>query len=1167
MPDASDPIEAARARLKIQAARERIRAQAGGATATAAPPAAPDPTEAMSPAEFAEFTTKNRPRDAAEAKRWTERVDREAPELAKYRAEGGKPHQPDALDKIAAIAASPVTGAIRSSERMSRTIAGWMGMPTGDSSQAPGSTGFTDSPRLRGTEDKLNESFWGETALAGGHLVGHLPSLATGAGALSKVVPAARAFPIAMGAQAAVEHDSIVEGGKALAFGELGGVFHRTLGGALTRLDPRIGNALFARVTSGSVSMATAGQAVQVVEKIAKGEPVTLDERAMARDAIFGGAMSAGGFNPADRPEAVAPAARARAAESALRQGRDPVAEVNALRLGREDPFVEPAATVPYAPPVKDEAIPENKATVAPAAAEAAPAPPTAVRPAVEARQPLPTEADPALGRFPAEVPVQRASLPSEGPIDATSIKNRIVNRERLERGLGDMAEPVRQKWGEVAEKAMGEIAENPQRPVELVAELVTNPRPHTPTEAAILDIHRVNLKKARAAADAFGVEAQKRGDLDGVAEAKARADLNSAQFLEAEIASKTSGTETARALAFRRAEMAQDYSLLAMETRRRAENDYKPLTEKQAAETKALQARLEKAVADRDVYAARLLEVEAKRAATRESRAAPGKYGESNKIVSRERADAIKAELREMFSATTLRSGFDAVSALPKLAELGVYHLEAGARTFTKWAAKMVADGGDGVKPHLDAAWIEAHKQVGVPMESVGRSEVARQRALETRLTNLAADLEQRVATGNVSAPRERTPLVRGPKAVELEARVNLATKAWNEALFRDRLANRTAAQKVAGRLFEGATTARAMMTSLDFSAVLRQGGFVAFGHPVRAAKALPAMFRAALSKEGQARVEAEITMRPTYALAKKSGLFLSEHGPNTSYGKMEEAYMSRWADKIPLVAGSQRAYTTFLNRLRMDSFDAMVAGLSRGSTPTRAEAQAIASFVNIATGRGGKGDNKWLNGANGILFSPRLMASRFQLLAGSPMYGGTARTRALIAGEYARFLAGVGTLYALAKFAGGEVETDSTSSDFGKVRFGETRIDPLAGLSQSTVLIGRAFFGESTSVNGRVSELRNSEGRAPRRGVWEATTAFLRNKLAPIPAAGVNLLDGRNAFDEPTSLGKEAATLATPLSFRDIYDVLTTKHGVPEKAALGLLSIFGMGVKTYKE
>jgi len=446
-----------------------------------------------------------------------------------------------------------------------------------------------------------------------------------------------------------------------------------------------------------------------------------------------------------------------------------------------------------------------------------------------------------------------------------------------------------------------------------------------------------------------------------------------------------------------------------------------------------------------------------------------------------------------------------------------------------------------------------------------------------KTQLENQIVDYKRRLEERDFEK-KPRRILQMDARANQLHYEMTKAKTAWHEEMMKARLANRPLYKKIIGGVGEVFNTSRAVMTSLDFSAPLRQGAFIAIPHPIRALKSFPAMFQAFRSEAGQHAVNQQIMKRKNYPLYVASKLYLSEHGKKLS--QMEEAYMSRWADKIPLVAGSQRAYVTFLNKLRADSFDAMAKSFSQGHELTKVEADAISNFINVATGRGnlGKNDNA-LAALNTAFFAPRLVASRFQILAGQPLYGGNLHTRTMIATEYARFLAGIGVVYALGQLAGATVELDPRSSDFGKMRFGETRLDPLGGLSQATVLVSRLATGESKKLNGEQIRLRENlrplnlfRKKDPTIKDWRDTDSskiiwnFTRSKLSPIFGSGLNILTGKDVVGKPVTVKSEAMNLLTPLSLQDIFKTMQAQ-GVPAGTALQLLSMFGMGLQTFDD
>jgi hypothetical protein len=243
--------------------------------------------------------------------------------------------------------------------------------------------------------------------------------------------------------------------------------------------------------------------------------------------------------------------------------------------------------------------------------------------------------------------------------------------------------------------------------------------------------------------------------------------------------------------------------------------------------------------------------------------------------------------------------------------------------------------------------------------------------------------------------------------------------------------------------------------------------------------------------------------------------------------------------------------------------------------------EAKAVANAVNVFTGRG------YFTGANAAaaqalstyFFSPRFVVSRFQLLLGQPLWakGNTWRTRKLIAKEYARYLAGDAMFYSTLGLlgyltAGGDdrdqpiFEWNPLSANFGKVRFGDTVIDPMAGLSQVTVLMNRLVLGKTKKSTGETVPIRG-EG-VPFKGLTttDVISRFLRSKLAPIPGAAWNILAGENMIGEDKNALLEAGQLVVPLSFRDIYDTMQAK-GFSRKLALSLLVVLGVGAQNYQD
>jgi hypothetical protein len=454
-----------------------------------------------------------------------------------------------------------------------------------------------------------------------------------------------------------------------------------------------------------------------------------------------------------------------------------------------------------------------------------------------------------------------------------------------------------------------------------------------------------------------------------------------------------------------------------------------------------------------------------------------------------------------------------------------------------------------------------EARKPKGTPEERALK-------ALHTRLTTSAAEYADRLARGDF-APRVRKPVPTDPTTLRLKAEAERAKVQWREGLERDRFRQLSPTKKAIEHAKEVLNLPRAVLASWDVSAVLRQGGFITL-NPMnwrRAASGLAPMFRALASETRAHMVEKSIRDRPNAPLYDRAKLYLASLD-TSKLTAMEELFMSRMSRAIPGVRASERAYITFLNKLRADSFDAMVDRMQAKGTPlTDLELQAVGNFVNVSTGRGDMGARAAAADTLAtIFFSPRLVVSRFQLLTGQPLRkAGTLRVARAVAAEYAGFLSGLAVVYALANMAGAEVETDPRSSDFGKLRFGNTRVDPLAGLAQVTGLLSRLGTGETKSISGKVKpivgDLPYGADTAP-----DVIFRFLRTKLSPVVGAAVDLRQGENVVGEKVSPTTTLQRMAVPLSFQEIYKVML-EDGVAKGTALGILSLFGWGLQQFDD
>lgn len=385
-------------------------------------------------------------------------------------------------------------------------------------------------------------------------------------------------------------------------------------------------------------------------------------------------------------------------------------------------------------------------------------------------------------------------------------------------------------------------------------------------------------------------------------------------------------------------------------------------------------------------------------------------------------------------------------------------------------------------------------------------------------------------------------------PTAGEL----GLLQDAFGPELVKAALSKRSRGQKTAEFVLDLANLPRATLASFDISFPLRQGALL-IGHPKQWAGQWGPMFRALRSEDGMQAVEEAILTGPYAALREKAGVDFIRSGPGGAQAQRAEEFVSQWAEKIPGVSHSQRAFVTAGNWLRANVFDDVVRGWEHaGYKATDKDLADLAAFVNSATGRGNLGRLQELAPVlNAAFFSPRLLVSRFQVPA--QLFTASPAVRKVIAKDLVAFTGTGLAVLGMMKFAGAQVEGDPRNSEFGTVRIGNSRWDFWAGYRPLARYTAQLITGQR-ATGGRVRDLDR----------WETIGRFLRSKLAPVPGEVVNQIAGSDFVgDELGGPLERAYSLFVPLFIQDLAEAVE-ENGIMG-LALGAPAAIGVGVQSY--
>lgn len=460
---------------------------------------------------------------------------------------------------------------------------------------------------------------------------------------------------------------------------------------------------------------------------------------------------------------------------------------------------------------------------------------------------------------------------------------------------------------------------------------------------------------------------------------------------------------------------------------------------------------------------------------------------------------------------------------------------------------------------------------------KSLANSDKAKQKRVKKQI----ADMEAIIEKGDFAPKIKPKPT---PKSKELE------TLEFKRDELRRKIRFNNESLRPVGRvakMYNSLGLGRAFMTGLESSAVLRQGGAAMFAGRKAAFTSIVPSVQAAFSKKKAFQLEKRLREQTTAQQRAMADLKITES--DSALTKQEEELQSTIIKYIPGLAGSARAYTTYLNYLRAGYFDAGVATLGKSGEMTLEEMKTWANWVNISTGRGRlPGDlERAAKSVNAAFFAARYVSSRFQGIAAGPvvvtkeaahigariigkpeLVGGSSRVRRQVAKEYLRTVAGLGLFYSLASlwFDDDEmdIEWDPRSSDFGKLRFGNTRLDPMFGLSQTIVFVSRLASRSTKSAQTQnIHSLTDGTFGAPE--VKDIIFNFQRSKLAPIAGTVFTVVtDSDFIGDKPTPLS--VVMNFAPMTWADIFDA-SKEEGLDYKEVLGTMAFFGMGLQTYGE
>ncbi len=427
----------------------------------------------------------------------------------------------------------------------------------------------------------------------------------------------------------------------------------------------------------------------------------------------------------------------------------------------------------------------------------------------------------------------------------------------------------------------------------------------------------------------------------------------------------------------------------------------------------------------------------------------------------------------------------------------------------------------------------------------------------------------------------------------IPTNSELRLLQKTFGSKLTSAILSKRPLGEKLGAGILDIANVPRSIVASGDHSFPLRQGLILAVNHPKRWLTAVGRGYKAMVNPKYAQALDDSLDLGRFSQLRDTSRLYRAPLFGSVDITAKEEAFMSNFAERIPglgrIIKASERAFVTTGNQLRANVFDD-IAGKWAGTGKTSQDYKDLAKFINHATGRGdlGKTLNELGPALNAFFFSPRFQASRIQtildaipgsqrvvrgIVPGRNFAKDLANTlvqtpaaRKVAAAELARFVGtGIGVLGLVSLAAKDNpdisVENDPRSSDFGKIRIGNTRYEFWAGMQPMARVTAQLITGERKSTaTGKVQNINR----------LEAMASYLEFKLSPTAGIALDVLRKETRRGEELKFDKAtiksvAFNRLTFIFAKDIVEAIR-HQGLDGSTPFSVVGAFhGLGVQTW--
>lgn len=281
----------------------------------------------------------------------------------------------------------------------------------------------------------------------------------------------------------------------------------------------------------------------------------------------------------------------------------------------------------------------------------------------------------------------------------------------------------------------------------------------------------------------------------------------------------------------------------------------------------------------------------------------------------------------------------------------------------------------------------------------------------------------------------------------------------------------------------------------------------------------------------------------------------------------KLEEQFPTSLPERIPGVGrvfkASEYAFTGSAIRMRTGLFDLMEKTAKKNGVEwNETQIKDIGKMINSLTARGKWGQKGEPGVIRLVMWAPKMLKANLDVLTAHGLTAGldTPFARKQAAMNWVKIIGETATLIMVANaLKPGSAETDPRSSDFGKIKVGDTRFDITGGAGSIVTLSARLIRNSRKSTTtGEIIPLGGGFGQSSR---FDVLADFMVGKSTPPARVVFDWLKSKDYKGDPFSPATSVYRAVTPIT---IQQAIQLKDNASADRVAGVI-LDGLGISSY--